>query len=129
MTSHKRGQLTDDDIFSLLVDQELRVCPITARVFKKNRELKQIHRTHIRGPQKGTYRFVHVCRGNDRKKIAVHRLVWMADTLDTIPEDHDVDHIFGSEYGDEIWNLRLLESAENRRLGAEKTRENTEDGF
>ena len=113
----KRGRLSDEDILEMLREGSLRVVPTTAEVFKGEKQLSIIERTHRKGPQKGTYRFVYVCRGNDRKKIALHRLVWMAEHDSLVPSGFDVDHIYGHEAGDAIWNLRLMDSSLNRGRG------------
>jgi len=115
----KRGKLTDADILDRLNDGTLVVHPDKPAVFAYGArgwtELKIIERDLTRS----AYRFVTICSGNKRKKIALHRLVWMFANRMLIPEGYDVDHITGN-YGkesDTLDNLRLLESIANYRRG------------
>lgn len=114
-----RSGMTDQDILDRILDGSLEVVIHTAKVFSNGKELKQTSKTHRDGPQRGTYRFVEVAKDKLKKKIAVHRLVWMAAHKTTIPEGHDIDHRV-SQDDDSIDNLRLLKSEVNRSLGSAK---------
>lgn len=119
----RQSGLTDDEILqrvragSLVVDVNRAVVRNDA-----GHRLKVIEREHIDGAQRGTYRFVKICSGGRQKKIALHRLVWMAAHGRVVPPGHDVDHI-NDQCDDTISNLRLLESSENRALPHRKEAE------
>ena len=109
-----RSGLTDAEILARIQDGSLQVD--THRGVVRNRQGKALavfEREHPEGPQRGTYRFVSVCSNGKKKKIALHRLVWMAANGRTVPDGYDIDHI-ASQTDDTIQNLRLLESAVNR---------------
>lgn len=118
-TERSRSGMTDQDILDRIKDGSLVVNQDTAIVVsitdRGSRILSQIERTS----NGSTYRFVTVCSGGLKKKITVHRLVWMAANLRTVPPGHDIDHINGKQgrYPDAIGNLRLLGSSTNRRRG------------
>ncbi len=112
-----RSGMTDKDILSriesgsLVVDTELAiVTSVTARYGA--RTLRIIERES----NGSTYRFVEVTASGKKKKISLHRLVWIAAHRQLPPAGYDVDHEFGMrvENPDGIWNLRLLTIAENR---------------
>lgn len=66
------------------------------------------------------YRFVVIYKIG-RKKVALHRLVWMAAHMRVVPPGYDVDHRqHGIKNPDAIGNLRLLPSAVNRSRGTEE---------
>lgn len=112
-----RSGMTDEDILDRINDGTLTVLVNEARVFSFTKgswhELSPVERT----PPSGTsYRFVEVCRHGRKKKVALHRLVWMFAHRSLVPEGYDVDHIEG-KVRDTIDNLRLLESSANRSRG------------
>lgn len=62
------------------------------------------------------YRFVTIYYKNRRRKIAVHRLVWMVDNgEESIPEGYDVAHDDDDPGNNCNWNLDLEPNAFNRR--------------
>ncbi len=63
------------------------------------------------------YKFVEVCHQGMKKKIALHRLVWMFSMRSLVPDGCDVDHIEGKTLGDSIDNLQILSASENRSKG------------
>ncbi|MEM1224580.1 MAG: HNH endonuclease [Planctomycetota bacterium] len=75
-----------------------------------------------------TYRFVSICHKGKKKKIALHRLVWMFANRSLVPEGYDVDHR-EADKRDTIDNLRLLESSKNRRRGKPKEQQEEELPF
>lgn len=114
----KIGRLTDEEVVELVKAGLLRVCYVSCRVFKRQHQLshwyplKLIDRT-----RKGTtYTFVEVGFACKRKKVAVHRLMWMQHTGQPIPDGYDVDHKNGRTdlQSDRIENLRLLRAERNR---------------
>jgi len=115
----RRG-LTDSDILDRLLSGSLKICPTTAVVTSNGRGcwvvLNQVEDQHGSG-----YRFVSVCVGGRKKKIAVHRLQWMAATGELIPEGYDVHHKTSPRRPEEkcnaICNLELRESLENQIAG------------
>lgn len=111
-----RSGMTDQDILDKINDGRLAVLPDEARVFSFGRnqwaELKVRHRES----NGSTYSFVEVCANGKKKKVALHRLVWMFANRRLVPDGFDVDHIEG-KVSDSIDNLRLLESSKNRSIG------------
>ena len=118
-----RSGMKDRDILARLRDGSLTVNMHTAEVKSwvdnsgkktdKARVLKPVERQ----PEGcgGPYRFVHISRRGKQKKIALHRLVWMAHTMRLIPKGYDVDHVRSASHGDDgLSNLRLRLSAHNR---------------
>ena len=110
----RRGGMEDSDILDSLNDGSLVVNWATAEVRTHRGPLKVIHRTHIHGANRGTYRFVTVCRHGMKKKIALHRLVWMSYHRRVPSLDCDIDHPHGSVNGDALWNTRELDKRINR---------------
>ena len=123
-----RSGMTVDEVFDLITNGTYHVCPMTATVTRNGRPLKPVIRSRGDDPSRGTYRFINICSRGRKRKIALHRAVWMAFNEDTVPEGYDIDHVFGSDRGDEIWNLRLQESGENRAAGARKANSGRCDG-
>lgn len=113
----KQSGLSDQDILHLLAVREIVVDCQAAKVFsnrrKEPREISQVVREHKEGASRGTYRFVKICAYGKQKKIALHRLVWMAHTMQLVPDGHDIDHI-SNQGDDSIKNLRCITAAENR---------------
>jgi hypothetical protein len=118
---HRSG-MTDQDILDRLLDGTLRVDLETAWVFSCSgrftgkatdtwRELTPIYR-QPEDRQCG-YWFMEITRNGKKKKIARHRIVWMAANLQLVPDDCDVDHKRYGD-GDGIDNLQLLTKVENR---------------
>ena len=125
-TKSDRTGMNDADVLDLIQRNFLIINPKTAVVTnRRGKRLKITHRTHRDGPQRGTYRFVNVCSGNKKKKVALHRLVWMAAHRSLIPDGFDIDHV-KDQQDDTIGNLRLLDSSLNRSLGAQKSIANRE---
>lgn len=122
--------MTDHDILERILDGSLVVDLESGETTSNGRTLTVIHRTHKDGPQRGTYRFFEIWKAGKRKKIARHRLVWLAATRQLIPDGFDVDHRDDQDV-DGISNLCLLPSSVNRALGAEvaRTNANTEEPF
>jgi hypothetical protein len=115
--------MTDQDILKRIVDESLVVDVNTATVMSYGTMLKPISRTHKEGKKRGTYRFINVSFLGKQKKIALHRLVWMAFHRKLIPDGYDIDHR-ELQTDDTIYNLRLLESGHNRSLGTQKAHSN-----
>lgn len=116
MRTHKpdsRKGMTDQDVLDAIMDGSLIVLWDASKVESRTRN-KGITELRIieRESNGSTYRFVEVSRGGKKKKIALHRLVWMARNKRLVPEGMDVDHIDGPS--DAIGNLRLLPKSINR---------------
>jgi hypothetical protein len=115
--------MTDEHILMRLVDGTLQVCErgLSVQSWSKRHGWVSLVIIEHRGDNgRGSkYRFVSVTFGGKKKKIAVHRLVWMAHNRQTVPTGFDVDHIHGKsvEYPDGIHNLRLLDSLANQARG------------
>lgn len=117
-----RAGLTDAEILQRLIDGNLRIDPVTAVVesnlrFGRWKTLRQIADRFDSG-----YRFVKINWRGKQKKIAVHRLQWMAATLELIPDGYDVHHKYSPPRPqlkpNALENLELMESAENQYLGS-----------
>lgn len=111
-----RSGMTDDEILMRIKDKSLIVDSLGCFVLSMS--IKGVKRLQIWEHERNgsSYRFVQVCSSSKKKKIAIHRLVWMSHFLQTVPDDMDVDHIKGRkiEYPDGIGNLRLLPVLVNR---------------
>lgn len=113
-TEYSRKGMTDQDILDRILSGTLEVDMKGRFVTSHRRETKQLTVwEHTRNGS--TYRFVSICLGH-KKKISIHRLVWMAFWKQLVPEGQDVDHIKGREIEnpDGIENLRLLPVSVNR---------------
>lgn len=119
-----RTGLTDQSIIELIRRGVYLVETENAIVRNANGQpLAIVTREHKDGPQRGTYRFVNLCFRGQKKKVALHRLVWMAANDRTVPDGFHVDHVHNQQ-DDSINNLRLLEAGENIRRGsADKEKE------
>jgi len=116
-------KLTDQEILVLLIADRIRVLA-DGTVKKEKRHFSQWTGDFIelrsrfdrnRTPERGRpYLFVTIYFKGARKEIALHRLVWMAHNLRTVPPGYDVDHCDRDKTNNGINNLRLLESAENQ---------------
>lgn len=111
----RRG-LTDAEILQRLRDGNLRIDPETAVVesgLRGWRVLSQYEDQHDSG-----YRFVKINWKNKQKKIAVHRLQWMAYSEELIPEGYDVHHKTSpprpKPKPNNLSNLELRDSYENQ---------------
>ena len=122
-----RSGLTDSDVLSAILDRSLYSVDIHGATVRnaKGRVLAVVERSRKDDPRRGTYRFVSFCVDGRKKKIALHRIVWMVAHKTTVPAGYDVDHQ-GSQGDDTISNLRLLESSENRAI---PNRRQEEEGF
>lgn len=115
-----RSGLTDQDILdrinegSLIVNTSIAV--VDSLASGRTTRLRIINHRPAGG---SPYNFVEICRRGKKKKIALHRLVWMAANRRLVPDGFDVDHINGKgvENADGIENLRLLESIANQTRG------------
>lgn len=111
----RKYRIADDGmILDRLRSGRLRVDANTARCFSliestgEWRELAQYE------DSKSRYLFVRIYSGEERKKIAVHRLQIMADIDDEIPAGFDVDHRDKDFRNNSLANLRLLRAESNR---------------
>ena len=113
--------MTDQDILDRFAEGTLTVFPKTAAVWSYNPTTKSWTQLRVieRESRGSTYRFVEICKDHKKKKIALHRLVWISFYRQLVPEGYDVDHIEGKsiEFPDAIDNLQLLESGFNRSRG------------
>lgn len=113
--------MTDQDILDKIVSGRLTVFPDTAEVFSYRKVTESWTKLRVieRESNGSTYRFVEICKGCKKKKIALHRLVWISFHRELVPKGYDVDHIEGKDrdYPDAIDNLQLLESSFNRSRG------------
>lgn len=120
-----RSGMTDEHILTRLLEFSLIVNTETAHVVSIAKQyratnLKVIHRIDCREGKNSTYRFVKISYQGMQKKIALHRLVWMAHHRRLVPEGYDIDHIRGTikrinlKYPDSIGNLRKRRSDLNR---------------
>lgn len=111
-----RSGVCDQDILERLREGTLWVRTETAEVYSylppnPGKKLKVSHHRSMCS----TYRFVRVSSRGGQKKIALHRLVWMAANLRLVPEGHDIHHRDPkAEPVDGINNLRAVPSAINR---------------
>ncbi len=113
-----RSGLSDQDILARINSGSLFVHVERAEVFGFSRGWKQL-RAISRTSNGSTYRFVEVSYQGKKKKIALHRLVWMFAHMQVVPDGFDVDHVNGKrgDFPDRIGNLQLLESRVNRSQG------------
>lgn len=110
-----RTGMTDSDILERLKAKTLIVDPLGEFIISRVKGETKL--TIWDRPRHGScYRFVSICHNGKKKKIAVHRLVWMAHFEQLVPEGSDIDHIHGRNipYPDRIENLRCLDVSLNR---------------
>lgn len=120
-TEESRTGMTDADILRRLRAGNLRINPVTSAVESNMkgdwRTIKQIASQH----GEDGYRFVSICYAGKKKKIAVHRLQWMAYTDALVPDGYDVHHKKSpprpAEKPNCVSNLELRESMENQCEG------------
>lgn len=115
-----RAGMSDEKILQRIIDGTLIVDTEKVIVWSEltpgqRSELKIIERENENGTR---YRFLGVSHEGKRKKIALHRLVWIAANLRVIPDGYHVDHISGPS--DSIDNLRLLKSKTNCATNGER---------
>lgn len=115
-TEKSRRGMTDEDILERIRDRSLIVDPNGTFVKSVRDSVETSLQIIERESNRGIYCFVSVCHKGKKKKISIHRLVWMAAFMRIVPDGFDVDHIKGRkiEQPDAIGNLRLLPSAVNR---------------
>lgn len=120
----RRG-MTDQDILDRVADGSIVVDTLLAIAYSQQEGRLRRLRAVVRETKRGSaYAFVEVCSQGRKKKIAIHRLVWMAANRALVPPGYDVDHVLGRSHGDGIDNLRILPSAVNRSLGGHKAHAN-----
>ena len=106
------SQITDVDVLARLREGNLVVDTDRAEVRSNGRLLSVSPRQLENHPE---YRFVVIYRNSGRKKVALHRIVWMAAHMAVPPDGHDVHHKkHGVRIPDAISNLQLVPSAVNR---------------
>ena len=114
--------MTDDLILQRLIDGNLRIHPETAVVESFSacygwHVLKSYLDTHDSG-----YAFVKISWKTRQKKIAVHRLQWMACHMRLVPAGFDVHHVKAPPRplpkSNHIGNLELRESLINQSAAA-----------
>lgn len=115
----KSCRATDDDILGRILDGSLQVCPRTGKVvsFTVTRGIHILRQT-TRTSQGTSYEFVEIYCCGRKKKIAVHRLVWIAQHLTLPPHGMDVHHKNGKRgrWPHRYANLELLPSSYNRAI-------------
>lgn len=116
---YNRPRITDEDVLARIVDGTLIVDVDRARVRSWNCSRQKwtyllvMVRRHSSGG--APYRFVQICKSRGRKKVALHRIVWMAANMRVPPEGCDVHHRkHKRRIPDAIDNLLLLPSGVNR---------------
>lgn len=82
----KAGRATDAMILARLLDGSLTVDARDGTAYSRGKELKQEYDMRER------YKFVRIWFKGHRKKIAVHRLCWMAVNRACVPHGHNVHH-------------------------------------
>lgn len=116
-TKQVRSGLTDQDMMNRIVAGTLRVRERHGKVIVEsvtpNRGVVQLKQIERQVHPYTTYRFVVVSAGGLQRKVAVHRLNWMAHHMRLVPAGYHVDHEKGRS--DLIRNLRLLPAADNCR--------------
>lgn len=115
MRDHKprrRSGMTDENILQRIMNGSLVVDVENAIVESLSVIGRKLLRVIERESNGSSYRFVEVSYQGKKKKIALHRLVWIAANQKIPPKGYDVDHNDGPFDG--ISNLRLRLSGENR---------------
>lgn len=96
--------LTDGDILARLRDGSLQVCPFTGAAWSHGKRLAAVPNSRRQ------YWFYEVWKDGRRKKIARHKLAWMAHHDRAVPDGHELDHVAGKRrpHPDSVWNLNLV---------------------
>lgn len=119
-----RSGMTDQDTLNRLLDGSIIVdihkCVVLSTRSRHRKRLKVYRRTGgVRSNVE--YRFVIIGSNGRLKKIALHRLVWMAANLELIPDGVDIHHKTHDRHlPDAIDNLEALPSEINRATNARK---------
>lgn len=115
-----RSGMSDQDVLARIEAGTLVVDTDRATVFSVSRYGGTFLRVIERESSGSTYHFVEITSAGKKKKIALHRLVWIAAHRELPPPGFDVNHKRGKRVPlpDSIDNLELLPSSVNRRLGA-----------
>lgn len=109
-----RTGMTDQDVIDMICEGRLVVLVDEPRVFTFYSRWRE-NGVILHESNGSTYRFVTICHRNKKKRVALHRLVWMFANRSVVPEGFDIDHVSGNS--DAIHNLRLLERSNNRKRG------------
>lgn len=111
----RKYRIADDGmVLDRLRSGRLRIEASTARVFSLVESMGEWRELVQYEDGKGRYLFVRIYAGDERKKIAVHRLQIMQDIDDEIPAGFDVDHRDKDYRNNSLANLRLLRAETNR---------------
>lgn len=108
--------LTDEDVLQRIHDGTLIVLGSVVRSYNHRQKSWTPLKVLSRSPNGSTeYRFVTVCACGKKKKVALHRLVWMAYEKRVPPQGYDVHHVrHDVRHPDRYSNLRLVPSSINR---------------
>lgn len=112
-TKRKYKPATDQMFLDRLVAGTLLVDTAAATVWSV-RDGKAVQLRQYPLGRHANYRSVCCYQDGHRKKVAVHRLVWMAANGRLIPGGYDVDHIDHNTTNNAIDNLQLRPSGNNQ---------------
>ena len=106
--------LTDQDILDRINEGSLWVK--SEDIFSKTQFGESLLTPLSRTSNGSEYKFVTIWKANKKKKIAVHRVVWMYHNRCLVPDGFDVDHKLGKSVpnANAIDNLQLLPASVNR---------------
>lgn len=114
-----RGTVTDDEILHrLFILRDLRIDRETSIVESRAKGKGWIELATFADSHDSGYRFVKINFQGRQRKVAVHVLQWMAATGESVPDDHDVDHITSpprpQKKDNSLANLRVVPSRFNQ---------------
>lgn len=106
--------ITDEEIIDLIIDGTIVVDLRAATVTCRGRQLKA---TLMGTEGKNGTRYRFEIRHNGRKRTIVrHKIVYIAATLQVIPEGYELHHIDFNRYNDAFHNLILLTIEDHRKI-------------
>lgn len=116
----KALHISDTDVLDMLIDGTLLVDIQTAAVTSRGVLLKPELTVQSQRPGTRTgmprYRIRFRLSGNRRRWIVRAKLVYMAATLQVIPDGYEIHHIDGDRFNDAYHNLALLSIEDHKKF-------------
>lgn len=112
----RRYDATDDDVLYLLNQDAYTVCLETATVTSPRGRII-VPRTEGNGSEE--YLFVRLYFSRAERKIALHKLVWMAGTRSLVPENFEVHHRDNDTRNNSFINLMAIHKIDHKKIHAD----------
>jgi len=109
-------KLSDYDVLYLLETGIYRVNLETAEV---TGPLGKVLKTRGEGNGSQDYQFVSLKAGQKQRKIALHKLVWMAGTMSVVPPNFEVHHRDEDTTSNGFRNLMAIHKIDHKKVHAD----------